>query len=102
MARARSPEKRQAILKAAVHEIAEAGLGASTARIAKSAGLAEGTMFTYFSSKDDLLNELYLELKTDVYRRINANFPKDSGLRERVRHIWTVYLRWALEKPAER
>jgi DNA-binding transcriptional regulator YbjK len=32
MARARSPEKRSAILKAAVHEIAEVGLGAPTAK----------------------------------------------------------------------
>ncbi len=102
MARAKSPEKRQAILQAAVREIAEAGLGASTARIARGAGLAEGTMFTYFSSKDDLLNELYIELKTEAYRRIHAGFPYESGLRERVRHLWTEYLRWAMEKPEER
>jgi AcrR family transcriptional regulator len=102
MARARSPEKRQAILQAAVREIAEAGLGASTARIAKGAGLAEGTMFTYFPSKEDLLNELYIELKAEVYRRINVGFPRESGLRECVRHIWTEYLQWAMEKPDER
>jgi AcrR family transcriptional regulator len=101
MARAKSPEKRQAILQAAVREIAESGLGASTARIAKGAGLAEGTMFTYFSSKDDLLNELYVELKTEVYRRIHAGFPHESGLRARARHVWTEYLRWAMEKPQE-
>ena len=47
MARAKSPEKRQVLLESAVREIAEAGLGASTAKIAKGAGLAEGTMFTY-------------------------------------------------------
>jgi AcrR family transcriptional regulator len=102
MARLKSPEKRQAILRAAVCEIAQVGLGASTARIAKGAGLAEGTIFTYFSSKDDLLNELYIELKTEVYRRIQAGFPHGSGLRERVRHVWTEYLHWAMEKPAER
>jgi AcrR family transcriptional regulator len=102
MARARSPEKRQAILGAAVREIAETGLSASTARIAKGAGLAEGTMFTYFSSKDDLLNELYIELKTEVYRRIHADFPRDSGLQERARHVWIEYLRWAMENPEER
>lgn len=89
-------------MRAAVREIAEAGLGASTARIAKAAGLAEGTMFTYFSSKDDLLNELYIELKTEVYRRILANFPYEAGLRERTHHIWAEYLRWGMEKPEER
>jgi AcrR family transcriptional regulator len=102
MARAKSSEKRQALLRSAVREIAEAGLGASTARIARGAGLAEGTMFTYFSSKDALFNDLYIELKTEVYRRIQANFPYKSGLRERARHVWTEYLRWAMEKPEER
>ncbi len=102
MARARSPEKRQAILAAAVREIAHAGLGASTAKIAKGAGLAEGTMFTYFSSKDDLFNELYIELKSETYRRIHEGFPYKAGLRDRARHIWTEYLRWAFEKPEER
>ena len=102
MARVKSPEKRQAILRATVCEITQVGLGASTARIAKEAGLAEGTIFTYFPSKDDLLNELYIELKTEVYRRMHANFPHESGLRERARHIWTEYLRWAIEKPDDR
>jgi len=102
MARARSSEKRQALLRSAVREIAEAGLGASTAKIAKGAGLAEGTLFTYFSSKDALFNDLYIELKTEVYRRIHAEFPYKSGLRERARHVWTEHLRWAMEKPDER
>jgi len=102
MARLRSPEKRHAILQSAVREIAEAGLGVSTAKIAKGAGLAEGTMFTYFASKDDLLNELYLALKTEVYRRIHTGFPHKSSLRERARHVWIEYLCWAIEKPEDR
>ena len=81
MARVRSPEKRSAILQSAVHEIAEVGLGAPTAMIAKRAGVAAGTLFTYFASKEELLNELYLELKGQVYARINADFPhkRESG-----------------------
>ncbi len=102
MARARSPEKRQAILDAAVREIAQAGLGASTARIAKSANLAEGTLFTYFTTKDELLNELYLALKSEVYRRINTALPHGAGLRERARHVWTESLYWAMEMPDAR
>jgi AcrR family transcriptional regulator len=54
MARARSPEKRSAILQAAVGEIAEAGLGAPTAKIAKRAGVAAGTLFLYFANKEEL------------------------------------------------
>jgi AcrR family transcriptional regulator len=99
MARAKSPEKWHAILRAAVQEIAQGGLGASTAKIAKGANLAEGTLFTYFATKDDLLNELYAELKGEVYRRINANFPHKADLRQRTRHVWTEYLHWAIERP---
>jgi AcrR family transcriptional regulator len=101
MARARSVEKQQAILQSTVREIAEVGLGASTAKIAKGAGLAEGTIFTYFASKEELFNELYAAIKTDVYVKVNKEFPHSSGLYERAQHIWTRYLRWAWENPLE-
>ena len=102
MARSRSPEKRSAILQAAVHEIAEAGLGAPTSKIARRAGVAEGTLFTYFASKDELLNELYLELKIEVYARINASFPHHAALERRARHVWSSFLDWAVEFPEKR
>ncbi len=101
MARALSLEKRQLILQAAVSQIAERGLAASTAAIAKEAGLAEGTMFTYFPSKDELLNELYVALKTEAFRHVKAGFPERAALRERARHVWTEYLRWATVKRHE-
>jgi AcrR family transcriptional regulator len=102
MARVRSPEKRSAILQAAVHEIAEAGLGAPTAMIAKRAGVAAGTLFTYFANKEELLNEVYLELKVEVYARINADFPHKGSLERRARHIWSSSLDWAIEFPEKR
>jgi AcrR family transcriptional regulator len=102
MARARSPEKRSAILEAAVQEIAKAGLGAPTAKIAKRAGVAEGTLFTYFATKEELLNELYVELKLEVYRRVNAGFPHKAGLERRVRHVWASVLEEAVASPAKR
>jgi AcrR family transcriptional regulator len=102
MARARSPEKRSAILEAAIHEIAEAGPGAPTAKIARRAGVAEGTLFTYFATKEELLNQLYLELKIDVYGRMNANFPNKASLKRRAWHVWSGFLDWAIEFPEKR
>src|ERR1700738_5452259 len=102
MARVRSPEKRSAILRAAVYEIAEAGLGAPTAKIARRAGIAAGTLFTYFANKEELLNELYLELKGEVYARVNSNFPHKGNLERRARHIWSSFLDWAIEFPEKR
>jgi len=102
MARPKSPEKRSAILQAAVHEIAEAGLGAPTARIARRAGIAEGTLFTYFATKEELLNQLYLELKVEVYKRLNTGFPHKANLERRAWHVWSSYLDWAIEFPEKR
>src|SRR5260221_7703958 len=102
MARIKSPEKRNAILQAAVREIAEAGLGAPTAKIARRAGLAAGTLFTYFANKEKLLNELYLELKIEVYRRVDTNFPRKANLERRARHVWSSLLDWAIEFPGKR
>jgi AcrR family transcriptional regulator len=102
MARVRSPEKRSAILQAAVHEIAKVGLGAPTAKIAGRAGVAAGTLFTYFANKEELLNELYLELKGEVYARLNANFPHKGSLERRALHIWSSFFDWAIEFPEKR
>ena len=102
MARLKSPEKRSAILQAAVYEIAETGLGAPTARIARRAGIAEGTLFTYFADKEELLNELYLELKLEVYASLNSRFPHKAGLERRAWHIWSTYLDWGIEFPEKR
>ena len=51
MARPRSEDKRNAILAAAVQVIARQGTSALTSQIAKIAGIAEGSLFTYFVSK---------------------------------------------------
>src|SRR5580704_10571772 len=102
MARLKSPAKRSAILDAAVHEIAHNGLAASTASIAKRAGVASGSLFTYFPDKETLFNELYLELKREVYSRVNADFPQTASLETRARHVWTQFLSWAIESPERR
>jgi AcrR family transcriptional regulator len=102
MARVKSPEKRTAILRAAVHEIAKVGLGAPTAKIARRAGVAAGTLFTYFANKEELLNELYVALKGEVYIRINTNFPHKGSLERRARHIWSSVLDWTIEFPEKR
>lgn len=52
MARPLSEEKRNAILMAAAENVATDGLAARTAKIATAAGVAEGTVFTYFATKE--------------------------------------------------
>jgi AcrR family transcriptional regulator len=102
VARPRSEDKRNAILAAATQVIAEQGLAAPTARIAKLAGVAEGSLFTYFSSKDELLNQLYVELKSGLKQLMLDGYPRQKGLKERMWHIWQKYVNWGVVHPHER
>jgi AcrR family transcriptional regulator len=51
-------------LDAATRVFAERGLTAAPrSDISKQAGVAEGNLFTYFKTKDDLIKALYREIK---------------------------------------
>src|ERR1700728_1833440 len=102
MARPLSEEKRTAILEAATEVVAMLGVSAPTATIAKGAGVAEGTLFTYFANKDELLNQLYVELKTDLGDAIMAGYPAGKSLIDRTRHFWDGYIGWGSAHPLKR
>jgi AcrR family transcriptional regulator len=102
MALPRSEDKRAAILKAATETVAMLGVSAPTAKIAKGAGVAEGTLFTYFSNKDELLNQLYLELKMDLRDAMMTGYPAAKSLVDRSRHIWDRYIGWGSAHPSKR
>jgi AcrR family transcriptional regulator len=77
MARPKSEDKRNAILDAATRVFAERGLTAApTSEISKQAGVAEGTLFTYFKTKDDLMNALYREIKLELADAMMSGFPR--------------------------
>jgi AcrR family transcriptional regulator len=101
MARPKSEDKRNAILTAAAAVIAERGLGAATSAISSAAGVAEGTLFTYFKTKDDLLNALYRELKLELADAMMTNFPRRSSIRNRMQHVWNHYVDWGVANPAQ-
>jgi AcrR family transcriptional regulator len=102
MARPRSDDKRSAILLAAIHVIASQGLGAATATIAKEAGVSNGSLFTYFETKTDLFNQLYLELKAGMASAALEGFPAGAELREQFFHIWSSWMGWAVANPEKR
>ena len=77
MARPKSEDKKQALLEAATAAFAQSGIAASTSAIARSAGVAEGTLFRYFATKDDLLNALYLHLKSDLCQAMLAGLVEN-------------------------
>src|SRR4030088_3785890 len=97
MGKPKSEDKRNSILLAATQVFAERGLGAPTAAITTAAGIAEGSLFTYFKTKDDLINALYRELKLELADAMMSGFPRKKNVRTRLRHVWDRYLDWGIE-----
>jgi AcrR family transcriptional regulator len=103
VARPKSEDKRNAILDAATRVFAERGLTAApTSEISNQAGVAEGTLFTYFKTKDDLINALYREIKLELADAIMSDFPRKRGVRTRLRHVWDRYVKWGVAHPEQR
>ena len=82
MARPRSEDKQNAIMEAATRVIGTHGLSAPTAMIAKEAGVSNGSLFSYFETKADLFDQLYLELKAGMATASLEGLPAEAPLRE--------------------
>jgi AcrR family transcriptional regulator len=99
MSRPRSEDKRRAILEAAARVFAERGIADSpTSAISRAAGVAEGSLFTYFRTKEELMNELYLEFRREFGREV-ADFQRRRSVRAQMRHLWDRYLTMGTEQP---
>jgi AcrR family transcriptional regulator len=101
MARPKSEERRRAILNALTETVALRGLSASTLTVAKLARVSEGTIFKYFTTKDELLNALYRELKLETVDVLVSGFPRRLSVRARLQHVWDRYVEWGCDNSAK-
>lgn len=99
MARPRSEDKQIALLEAATEIVAAQGLGAPTALIAKRAGVAEGTLFRYFPTKDDLLNALYVYHCQSASEASQSVWDETAPLKDRIQHTWGEWIDWGVDHP---
>ena len=99
MARPLSEDKRDAILASAADLVAAQGTSAPTAKIARGAGVAEGTLFTYFPDKDALLAALFLEIEGELAGLL-SDVPPRLAPRERMRAMWDRLIDWSAANPA--
>lgn len=81
------------LLRAGLVLVARDGFGAATtAAIAAEAGVAEGTLYRHFPSKDDLFIEAYRRLKGEVFQAISEGEDGDEAPEQRLKRVWrTLY-----------
>lgn len=86
-------DKRQLILDAATHVFAERGFfAAQVADIARRAGIASGTVYLYFKSKDDLLISLFDRTMQEAIRDGREALESVADPTDRLRRIAHMHL----------
>jgi TetR/AcrR family fatty acid metabolism transcriptional regulator len=86
-------EKYQRILDAAVEVIAENGyFNSPISAIAAKAGVADGTVYLYFKSKDEVLRTAIDTTFARFYRRVEEEFTRTTGPKEQLEFIAQVHL----------
>jgi TetR/AcrR family transcriptional repressor of multidrug resistance operon len=92
---------RPAAIRRALRDlVAERGFhGASMGAVAERAGVAAGTAYVHYDSKDELVYATYLEIKADLGNAVLADFEPSAPLFERWRHILTAAYHHLAEQP---
>lgn len=75
--------------------------GTPTSRIAKEAGVANGTLFHYYKTKDELIVALYSSIKSKLSERMYAGTKPEAAFKENLKLIYANTLNWAIEHKEE-
>lgn len=94
-------DRRDAILDAALECFVTQGYhGTAVPEVAKRAGIAAGTIYHYFTSKEVLVNALYRKWKGVIARRVFTAFPGGAPVRQQFSTMWCEMVEFALAHPS--
>jgi AcrR family transcriptional regulator len=93
---------RERLMRAAAGVVARDGMeAATTAAIAGEAGVAEGTLYRHFESKDDLLIAAFRQMKQEVFVDAAAGVDTSAPPPERLKRTWkAIYLAYRANRDA--
>ena len=91
-------DRQKQIIAAATSLLLSDGVSVSNARIAKAAGVSNGTLFNAFPTKQDLIDAIYRSTKVAMFGAFSHpdSAPFDLA---KMRASWDAYLGWARAAP---
>lgn len=100
MARLKDESKIELIYEVTLRRVLQQGIsGLRMADVAGDAGLAAGTLYVYFKSKEELISSLYLYLKRAKTDALLQLYVPGEGFVITFRKIWYGYFRRVLKHP---
>ena len=93
-------DKKDKILEVMLRLIKQQGIQATPmAQVAKEAGVAAGTIYHHFASKEQLVNELYLKVKKEFGDLLVAKLNVDLGYKEKFWVLWKSLFYYYTQNP---
>lgn len=90
--------KRKRLLDSAIALFAVGGIDqTTTADVARKAGVAAGTLFNYFPTKEELIRSSYLECKTEMARALQEGIDFAADFEIVLERLWTQSVNWCLQ-----
>lgn len=97
---AKPTDRAAAVRKAMRSLVAEHGFhGASMSAVAREAGVATGTAYTHYASKDELVLATYCEAKAELGRAATAGVDPHSPPEQRFLALWLAYYDYLRRNP---
>jgi AcrR family transcriptional regulator len=95
----RDENKIHDIYRATLHLVKDKGLaGITMGQIAKKAGLATGTVYIYFTNKDELINSLFNACRKASVAVYFQDYDPKAPFHTGFRTIWMNVMRYRMEK----
>ena len=92
--------KRDKIIKAAIVLLTKHGFHAAPMSIiAEKAGVAAGTIYTYFNSKDELIEAIFVRLRDEILECFEKEIIKAKTTKEKFVIFYTCLLTYFTEQP---
>ncbi|MEI7855952.1 MAG: TetR/AcrR family transcriptional regulator [Methanomicrobiales archaeon] len=98
----KSSDNREKILTTALTLFTGRGFfGTPTSLISKEAGVATGTLFFYFATKEELIDTLYRRIKGEAAQVMCRDFNAEKTALAKLRRIGYNAVEWGIENPAK-
>ena len=98
----KSEHKRKALIEATIELVNNNGFHATPmSKIAKMAGVSAGTIYLYFENKQDLVNQVYIEVKSSFTNFAFKNYDEKMPVKKGFEIIWKNIAEFKLQEVEE-